>query len=166
MAAISTIVAVASLTVATTSAIASNVNQNRAERANRAAANEQKKANSEQVAMNAAKAAQERRQQVREARVRQGKLMQAAENTGTAGSSGELGAMGGMATQLGANIGTNLGMLAGQSRANAFNQAAADYQTEAQSALSDASSAQNLFSLSTTIFNANGGKSQLPKFGK
>ena len=45
-----------------------------------------------------------RRQQVREARVRRAKLLQSAENTGVAGSSGESTAISNLNTRLGANL--------------------------------------------------------------
>lgn len=121
----------------------------------------QTKVRSEQAALNAQQAAGERRQQIREERVRRAKLMQAAEATGTEGSSGELGALGGMATQLGANIGTNLGQLAGTGRINALTQQAADFGTAAQNALNNSASAMNRLNLSMSIFQSAGGFGEL-----
>lgn len=159
MAAITTFLAIGALVVGGASYVSAEKSRKEAQSSNAAAATEGRKANSESAALNAQRAALERRQQIREERVRRGKLLQASENSGSEGSSGESGAVGGLATQLGANIAFNTGQLAGQGRANAFNQAGADYQSKAQSALSDASSAQNMFNLSMSIFQANGGTS-------
>lgn len=72
---------------------------------------EQEKMRAEQQASNAEKAARERRQQIREERVRRAKIMQASENTGVSGSSGELGSIAGLGTQLGSNLGANASSL-------------------------------------------------------
>lgn len=96
------------------------------------AAGEQEKAQKEQQAMNAAKAAQERRQQVREERIRQARLLQASENTGTTDSSGQIGAEGSLATQLQGNVGFNLGLQRSAANISRFNQNATDYLEEAQ----------------------------------
>lgn len=167
MAAISTIVAVAALTISAASYVSGEHSRKEAQEASAQAAGEQRKAGSEQAALNTQRAALERRQQIREERVRRAKMLQASENSGTAGSSGELGATAGLANQLGVNIAFNQGQLAGQGRANAFGQAGADYMTEANIALSDASSASNLFNLSTNIFQSSGGFSNFKtKTGK
>lgn len=92
----------------------------------RQAAVEQGKARSEQAASNAANAAAERRQQIREERVKRARILQSAENTGVSGSSGEAGAVGSLSTQLGANIGFNLGMLDRAGNIGDFQQNAAD----------------------------------------
>lgn len=80
---------------------------------------EQEKMRAEQQASNADKAAREKRQQIREERVRRAKVMQASENTGVAGSSGELGSVAGLGTQLGSNLGFNASQLASAGRVNA-----------------------------------------------
>lgn len=153
--------AIASLAVGTASYVSAEKSRKEAQANYSASAAEQQKAQSEQRAINSQKAAEERRQQIREERVRIAKLQQAAQATGTSGSSGELGASAGMATQLGANIGSNLSVLAATGRMNTYNQAAADFSTAAQRNLSDMGSSRNLFDLSGTIFGASGGFKQL-----
>lgn len=91
----------------------------------------QEDAQREQRAANAAQAAQERRQQIREERIKRARIVQASSNTGVSESSGEIGATGGLATQLGGNIGFNLGQLAHAQRTSESLQKASDYQTSA-----------------------------------
>lgn len=122
-------------------------------KANDRARVEQEKAQGEEKALNAQRASLERRQQIREERVARGKLMQGSENTGTSGSSGESGAQAGLANQLGANIGFNLGQLQGTNAIGTFNQNAANYQGDAQKALSDAQTKAGLFSLAASSFD-------------
>lgn len=93
---------------------------------------EQEKAQAEQRAQNASSSAEERRKQVREERIRRARILQASSNTGTAESSGEIGALGSLSTQLSTNIG--LSTMA-QQRANnisIFNQNASDSLFSAQ----------------------------------
>lgn len=161
MAAISTIVAIGALAIGTLSYV-SQVKSNKEAQRNVSRANsENKKTQAEQKALNAQKAANERRQQIREERVRRAQVEQSAENTGVAGSSGELGAVSGLTTQLGANIGTNLGQLQGVQNINNYSQAAADFSTAANRNQSDASSAASIFSLAGNVFQGAGGFSTL-----
>jgi hypothetical protein len=102
--------------------------------ANRNAAEEGRKIQGEQKAINAQKQAEERRKMVREERVRAARLEQVSANTGTTGSSGEAGALSGMGTQLGANIGVNLGLAAAGERISGYAQNAADFQLASQQA--------------------------------
>lgn len=143
MAAISTIVAVASLAIGTVSLVAGEQARGRAQ-------NEQKKIQGEQKAQNAAQAAAAKRTQIREERVRRARILQSSEDTGTAGSSGELGAVGGMATNLATNLGSDAGRFAAGNRISDFAQNAANDMFDAQQA-------DKLFSLSTSIFSASGG---------
>lgn len=140
MAITATVAAVAS---AGTAAYAANQQKVAAGRAQEA----QAKAASEQKAVNASQFAQEQRQQIREERVRRARILQTSQNTGTAFSSGEAGAIGGMATQLSSNIGTNLAMKAASQQISLFNQQAADAQYDYQKA-------GQLFSLASSIFSA------------
>lgn len=114
------------------------------------AAKEGKKARREQEAMNAARAAQERRQQIREERIRRARILQASENTGVTESSGQIGAEGGLATQLSGNMGFNRGQIRSAGLIS-------DFQQNAQ----DAADAANLWGqvgqLSSSIFTASGG---------
>lgn len=125
MAAISTIIAAASLAIGAASAVASHQQGKKAARAQAAAGREQKAAAAQQ-------AAQERRQQIREERVRRARILQSGENTGTAGSSVEAGAIGGMGTGLSSNIGFNLGQITSASRVGDLLQTAANYNTRSQ----------------------------------
>lgn len=157
MAAISTIVAIGALVIGGASYISSEQARGDAKQAAADSAAEQRKSQSEVKALNAQKAANEQRTQIREERIRRARVEQGSENTGTSGSSGEFGATSGLATQLGANIGTNIGQLAGAQRISMFNQNAADFSSSAQQSLSDSQSAAGLTGLSMNIFNSAGG---------
>jgi hypothetical protein len=135
MAAITTILAVGAIGMGGYSTYQGVKAGKEANRLNQQAAGEERQARSEQGALNAQRSAQERRQQVREERIARGKLMQGAENTGASGSSGESGASAGLATQLGANIGFNLGQIQGAKAISEFTQSAADLRGDAQSAV-------------------------------
>lgn len=155
---------VVTATIATLAAVASTVGavqgyeaRKDAQKANKAAANEQRKVQGEQKALNFQAQAEERRKQVREERVRRAKLLQASNNTGGAGSSGELGAVGSLATQLNANIGINLGKAAAGNRISGYLQNAADFNTASQNAMMDAQNGDALFGVGMNIFNAAGG---------
>lgn len=115
--------------------------------ANRAAANERKQVQGEQNALNAQKQAQERRAQVREERVRRGKILQSAENTGASDSSGALGAVGALSTNLSSNLGANLGMAAAGQRIGEYAQNAADFDLAAQNASLQAQQGEQLMSI-------------------
>src|SRR5574341_325386 len=110
---------------------------------------EQKKAKAEQGAINAAKAAQEQRQQIREERIRRARILQASENTGVSESSGQVGAVSGLSTQLQTNLGFNEGMISSANRITEFQQNAAD-------ALGEADRWKQIGSLSQSIFSAAG----------
>jgi len=113
----STIIAIAAS--ATTTAY--SIDQNQKAKA------EQKKQQQIQRAGNLAQQQEERRRQIREERIKRARILQSAENTGTAGSSGELGGIGSLATQLSNNIGANLGIIdrANQMSASAQSEASA-----------------------------------------
>lgn len=157
MAAISTYLAVAAVIIGGASYYSAEQNRKEAQMNYANQAEEQRKAKAEQAAMNAQAAAAERRQQVREERIKRARILQASENSGSTDSSGMFGAASGLASQLGAAIGTNLGTEAGTNRLNQFMQTAADFGTAASRNLNSAQAAQNLFGLSTTVFNAAGG---------
>lgn len=107
-------------------------------------------AQKEQMALNASRAAQERRQQIREERVRRARVLQASENTGTTESSGQMGAVGNLATQLQTNIGFNLAQIRGAERISGFQQ-------EAQDAMDEANMWRQVQQLGGSIFQAAGG---------
>lgn len=118
-------------------------NQQRA--AGRHAADLQRQAQSEQAAQNTAKAAAERRQQVRDERIRIARIDQSAANTGTTGSSGELGATSSIATQTSNNVGINLGAIQAGNNISALNQQAADSIFQGQQAASTAQDFGSIF---------------------
>jgi len=120
------------------------------------AADRQKEAQQEQKAALAAQAAQERRQQIREERVRRARIIQAGENTGTSDSSGELGALGSLSTQLGTNIGFNLGQLSSANRRSDLLQSGADFMNESRAFLNNAQYGQQAASIFSTLGGAFG----------
>ena len=121
------------------------------------AANEQKKINAEQAAANTMQFERERRQQVREERIRRSQILNTAAQTGTEGSSGEAGAIGGMSSNLGANMGTNQASLVRGQTITGFAQKAADYQTQSQSHMGRSSMWGSVANLGTSMFGAAGG---------
>lgn len=126
-------------------------------------ADEQRKAQGEQKALNFQQQAQERRNQVREERVRRAKLLQASENGGTADSSGEYGAMGSLATQLSSNLGINAGRAQAGANIGGYLQNAADFGTAAQQAVMGAQNWDQIGSFAGSIFSAAGGGSKALK---
>lgn len=118
--------------------------------AQKEAAAAQRKAQSEQKAINASQAAAERRQQIREERIKRAKIVQASTNTGVTDSSGEAGSTSSLSTQLGSNVGQNLGTI--QSMNNISN-----YQQQAANAMTDAADWNAIGSVSQSIFGATSG---------
>lgn len=156
MAALSSI-AVAGLAVAGVSTAASIQQGRQSRKASQRAADEQSKIASEQRAQNASSAAAERRQQIREERVRRGAIMNAAANTGTAGSSGVIGAVGSLSTQLSSNMGANQGAIMRGQRISGYAQNAANYNTSAANFNQNANTLGQVAGLGTSIFSAAGG---------
>lgn len=111
---------------------------------------EQKKQRQEQQAVNAEQAAREKRQQIREERIRRAQILQASENTGVAGSSGEMGATGNLSTQLSANLGFTSGQQRHASNMSIFQQKEAD-------ALGRGQMWAGVGNISSSIFSASGG---------
>lgn len=157
MAAITTIVAVGALVVAGASAYAGYQGRKDAQQAAESAADENRKTRSEQQALNAQNAAIEQRKLIREERVRRGMIMQNSENTGTGDSSGQLGAVGGLGTELGSNLGVNSGRIAAGNRISGYVQNAADFNLASQNAANGAQNADQLFSLAGSVFQGAGG---------
>jgi hypothetical protein len=73
------------------------------------------------------------------------------------GSSGEAGASGGLSTQLGSNIGFNLGQQQASSNISAAGQNAADFLSSANSHIVDANQWGGIKDLSMNIFSKSGG---------
>lgn len=141
--------------------VASYVEAKEARSEQKAAVQEQAKVQgqiqSEQKAANVAAAANERRSQIRESRVRRARVMQSATNTGASGSSGEFGALGSLGTGLSSNIGSNLGQIETANRVSDLGQTAANFGTAANVAGLKAQDATSMFQLSTSIFSGLGG---------
>lgn len=124
--------------------------------------NAQKKGKAEQMAMNKAQELEERRRQFREERIKRARILQMSENTGTAGSSGEAGAMSSLSTQLSANVGMNLGLAASGAAITKYNQQAADAAGMAQTATALGQMVPTGARLANSIFQTNGAELQGP----
>lgn len=98
----------------------------------RKSADLQKQANSEKQAQAAAQQAEARRAQVREERVRRARILQAGENSGTAESSGAMGATGALSTNLSSNLGTQAGAALSGQKQSSLLQGAADFNLSSQ----------------------------------
>lgn len=147
--------------VAAVGAQQQHMSQKEARNEQRLARREQEKAQQEQKAVNQAQAAQERRAQIREERIRRARITQASINTGTAGSSGELGSIGNLATQLNTNIGMNLGAINASNNISQFNQNAADFEASAQDNLFKAGTWGQVSQSAMSLFGASGGFSSM-----
>lgn len=105
---------------------ASVVQGNKARADARHAADDQHQAQDVVAAQNAQQQAEQQRQQLRDARVKQARVMQGASNSGADQSSGELGAIGAVATNLSNNQGQSLGAADRSAQISNLNQQAAD----------------------------------------
>ena len=117
----------------------------------------QRAAQAEAKAGQAEAAAVERRQQIREERVRRARIIQGAENTGTTDSSGAEGALGALSTNLSTNLGLNAAAIQRGGRIGALNQQAADFDFQRQSSLGDAQNADQIAGLGMKAFQGAGG---------
>ena len=95
---------------------------------------EQRRAGNEQRAQNKAESMRERRNQIREQRIREAAILQSSQASGTTGSSGEIGALGNISTNLADNISTNIGRLQTAQNISIFQQRAADAMNRAETA--------------------------------
>lgn len=157
MAALSTVVAAASLAVAVGSGVASYAQNRQSKRAQARAEEEQEAIRNEQLAANAGQRDAERRQQIREERIRRAQILQSASNTGTSGSAGEAGALGSLATQQATNIGMNQGAYMRGQRISAHSQAAADFMGDARTSAARGQMFGGISQLGTSIFQSAGG---------
>lgn len=102
------------------------------------AAKQQKEARRVMKASSKVQALEQRRQVIREERFRRAQMLQAAENTGTGGSSGESGAV----SALGANLGGMIGLQRSETRANSavnrYEQKALDLRTDSNAIMANA----------------------------
>lgn len=114
---------------------------------------EQLRAQYEQRAVVASNQAADRRAQIREERVRRARVMQASENSGTAYSSGESGALGSISTQFATNTGRQLGNAQASANISNFQQNAANFNFETQQSLQEAQMFTQLGGLTNSIFD-------------
>lgn len=157
MAAVTSVVAIAGLALAAGGMAMSYSAQRRAKSQQEKAAREAEAAQREQSAQRASERAAEQRQQYRQERIRRGQILQAAENTGTAESSGEMGALSSLATQLADNTGQNTAAYQRGQRISVFSQNAANYQGQAQASMGRARMFDQLSSIGQSIYGAGGG---------
>lgn len=152
-----TTIAIAGLITTGVSTAVSVTQGRKAQKAQEEGNKAQETAAAEANAQQAQRAAEERRAQVREERVKRARIMQASENTGVEGSSGEIGAVGGMATQLSSNLGINAGAIASGQRIGALRQQAANAAYRSQGAMAASQNASKAGSMAFNIFGAAGG---------
>lgn len=157
MAAVSSIIAAAALTVGVASAYQQRQSAKEQRRAMQQAAYEEKKVRAVSAAQNTFRQAQEQRQQIREERVRRAQIMQASENAGVSGSSGAMGAVGALSTNLNSNVGFNRSSAAAGQLITGFSQNAADYNTTASKWGFRAQTAGSISGLGMNIFQSAGG---------
>jgi hypothetical protein len=148
--------AVAAVVVSAYSANQQQQEQKKARRMQQRAYDDQKKAQGEQEAIHAQQRAAERRTQLREERVRRARVIQASANTGVANSSGELGAVGDLATQRGAALGFNSGLAMHGANISAYGQSAADALSSSQNHMVKANEWGQIGSLSLKLGSAAG----------
>lgn len=115
---IATTLAIASLVVAAGSAYMQNKNA-------AAARKQQKKAAEIAQAQNQVQQQNDIRNQIRQQRIRTAQILQASADTGTSGSSGQIGGVAALATQVGSNIGTMSGRFNSQNAILSYQNAAA-----------------------------------------
>lgn len=101
-----------------------------ADASSRAAA-AQREANAIESAQQEVRGRDSRRQRIREARIRRAQIIAASENQGTGQSSGQVGAVGALTSNLGGLVGTSLGESAAARGVNNNMQRAADFTSQA-----------------------------------
>jgi len=155
MAAITTILAAGALAVGAASAVAQQQASSKQAKAQQAASAAQSRAAN-------VESQRARIQQVREARIRRGAITAAGENAGLgAGTSGIGGAVGSVASQMGANIGAINVQQTFADQTSAALQKAADYGVEAQKWQTIGGFGKSIFADAggfTTIFGGNTSK--------
>ena len=115
----STIIAAAAVAVAAGSAYQANAQA-------KDAASERKKAGKVSQAEQQAKANEGRRQQIREERVRRASILQSSENTGVTASSGQLGSISALGSQVGGNVSSLNRQAESANAISGYNQSAAN----------------------------------------
>lgn len=119
---------------------------------NTAAAN-QKSANAVAAAQTEINALEDRRQRIREDRVRRAQIIAASTDQGTNGSSGQSGAVASLDTNFATLIANSSANTVANTAINKYNQAAADAEASGNLIRSITNTAQNSFSTVGTIFD-------------
>jgi hypothetical protein len=110
---------------------------NRSAAAQAQAAAQQKEANQVQAAGQENVSTESRRQRVREGRIRRAQIIASSENAGTGQSSGQIGAVGAISTNLAGLVGSSLGESATNRGINVATQRSADFMGVARQAEAD-----------------------------
>lgn len=117
------------------------------------AAAAQKEANAIEGAQQEARSTDSRRQRVREARIRRAQIMASSQNQGTSQSSGQLGAVGAINTNLGTMFGNSMGETVANRGISTNLQKAADYQASANAIGAWTSTISGAFSGFKSVFD-------------
>lgn len=117
------------------------------------AAASQKEANAVQGAQQQYASTESRRQRVRETRIRRAQMIAASENQGVTGSSGQIGAVGALSTNLAGLFGSSLGETNSNIGINKNMQAAADFTASANMIGAWTNTIQQGLSSFSTIFD-------------
>lgn len=144
MAAISTIVAVAAVAVAAGSMYMSSQQA-------KAAAKDRKEAGAVSSAESSAQRSQNRRQQVRDERVRRAQILQGSQNTGVSQSSGETGATSALGTLISSNVSTISRQENSSNAISSWSQSAADHDLSSQQWSGIGSIAGTVFGVSANM---------------
>lgn len=123
--------------------------------ANKSAA-AQKQAQNIQLAESQNAAKEDKRQLLREERIRRARIMQGSYNSGAAGSSGEIGALGAMTTNVDGKIANSEATSKANIGVNKFNQQAMDYDNKAREALAWGEVFQSAAGSAASAFNSAG----------
>lgn len=94
-----------------------------------------KEANQIRTASSRIQAAEQRRQLLREERLRRARMLQGAQNTGTSGSSGALGGLGAIGTNVDNIVSQQLGETKANEGINSWEQKAVNYENSARNTL-------------------------------
>lgn len=100
-------------------------------REQRRAGKAQRKASKKAERQSDIRAVRERRETIRQARVRRADILSESANTGAAGSSSEVGAIGALQSQLGENLGASFQLQTLSKQQTGFNRQASKFQTNA-----------------------------------
>ncbi len=119
------------------------------------AAAAQAEANAIEGAQTENNAVESRRQRIRENRIRRAQMLAAAENTGTTGSSGQIGAVSALNTNLGGLVANAAGNTQANKSISSNLQRAANFQTQSNTIGAWTNTIQQGFSGFSTIFDQN-----------